>query len=91
MRTMSFKIPLSSSLGSSLLEIGGYDMNEEKVILKKPRPLVDIQQSYKTSDYQDFLSGTRSKTPAPFNFTISTNQVGNLLFLEHFNIVESRI
>jgi hypothetical protein len=39
---MSFKMPLSSSIGTSLLEIGGYELNEEKVLLKKPRPFVEI-------------------------------------------------
>ena len=61
---------MGSSIGSSLLEIGGYELNDEKVIIKKPRPLVEISKTYKTtSDYQDFLSGARSKTPASFNFT----------------------
>jgi hypothetical protein len=42
MRTMSLKMPMGSSIGSSLLEIGGYELNDEKVIIKKPRPLVEI-------------------------------------------------
>jgi hypothetical protein len=39
---MSLKIPLSASIGSSLVEIGGYELNDEKVIIKKPRPLMEI-------------------------------------------------
>jgi hypothetical protein len=46
---MSLKIPFNSSIGSSLVEIGGYELNDEKVISKKPQPLVEI--SYKTTSY----------------------------------------
>ncbi len=39
-RTMSFKMPHST--GISVMEIGGYELNDETVFLKKPRPLIDV-------------------------------------------------
>ncbi len=67
---MSLRMPQSSVIGSSLVEIGGYELQQdENVLFKKVRPVIEISQSFKTTDYQDFLKGARSKTPASFHFT----------------------